>query len=154
MNKIPWCLKQKDGVSIIELKPHLSAAYMAEADETLENVIVTKGKWKVILAYYACYNAFYSILMKVGIKCEIHDCTIELMPLFGFGNEQVMFMKNLKQDRINNQYYLKSIELGDMHQISMFILLCKRVLNELSSEKIEEIRNNISIVAKNGSTQG
>lgn len=37
-DKIRWCLKQKSGISLIELKPHLSESYMKEADETLENV--------------------------------------------------------------------------------------------------------------------
>jgi hypothetical protein len=76
MNKLNWCLKQKRGIKLIELKPHLSISYLKEAEETLENVFSTKGKWKIITAYYACYNAFYSILMKCGIQCEIHDCNL------------------------------------------------------------------------------
>ena len=71
--KIKWCLKQKKGISLIELKPHLSEAYVKEADETLENVFATTGKWKVITAYYACYNSVYALLMKAGINCEIND---------------------------------------------------------------------------------
>ena len=38
MNKIKWCLCQKKGIQLTELKPHLSKSYMDEADETLENV--------------------------------------------------------------------------------------------------------------------
>ena len=71
--KIIWCLRQKKGIEITETKPHLAELYIKEAEETLENVRTTKGKWKVITAYYSCYNALYSILMKSGIKCEIND---------------------------------------------------------------------------------
>lgn len=56
-DKLKWCIKQNKGISLIELKPHLSNSYMKEADDTLENVFRAKGKWKVITAYYACYNA-------------------------------------------------------------------------------------------------
>lgn len=86
-DKIKWCLCQKRGIQLTEPKPHLSKSYMEEADEALENVFSAKGKWRTITAYYACYSALYSILMKCGIKSEIHDCTLELMHLFDFSEE-------------------------------------------------------------------
>jgi len=61
--KIRWCCSKERGIKIIEPKPHLSASYIKEADETLENVFSAKGKWKAITAYYACYNAIYALLM-------------------------------------------------------------------------------------------
>jgi len=89
MNRIKWCSEQKKGIKLIEIKPHLSESYLQEADETLENVFSASGKWKVITAYYACYSALYSILMKTGIKCEIHDCALELMVLLEFGESEI-----------------------------------------------------------------
>src|SRR3989344_7062040 len=112
-DKLTWCCKQKKGIKLIDLKPHLSESYIKEADETLENMFLSKGKWKIITAYYACYNAIYAILMKCGIQCEIHECTIELMKLFNFASSEIEFMKKLKEDRIQTQYYLKNIELKD-----------------------------------------
>ncbi len=29
--------------------------------------------------YYSMYYSLYAILMKLGIKCEIHSCTLEFM---------------------------------------------------------------------------
>ena len=139
-SKIKWCSKQPKGVKLIELKPHLSKSYMKEADETLENVFSTKGKWKLITAYYACYNAFFALLMKCGIMCEIHDCSLELMELFGFDTTEIDYLKKLKEDRIQTQYYLKEIFLGDESNVKEFILKCKTVLHGLDSEKIEIIR--------------
>ncbi len=141
--KIRWCIRQKKGVRLTELKDHLSRAYMQEADSTLENVFSSRGKWKLITAYYACYNALYSILMRCGIRCEIHDCTIELMNLFGFTDDEREFMSNLKDERIQAQYYLKSLELKDEESVKKFILKCKTVANNLSSENIENIRETI-----------
>jgi len=120
---------------------------MEEADATLENVFLTRGKWKLITAYYACYNALYSLLMKCGIKCEIHDCTIELMNLLGFTRDDTDFMARLKEDRIQVQYYLKNIELKNEEDIKKFILRCKVLSNDLNSEKINGVRE---IVKKSG----
>lgn len=109
--KIAWCMRQRRGIQLTELKPHLSTSYMDEADATLENVFSSTGKWKLITAYYACYSALYAILMRCGIKCEIHDCTIELMGFFDFTDKERDFMASLKEDRIRAQYYLKNIQL-------------------------------------------
>jgi uncharacterized protein (UPF0332 family) len=148
MEKIKWCFLQKKGIKIIELKPHLSQSYMKEADETLENVFTTKGKWKVITAYYACYNAIYSILMKCGIKCEIHDCSIALMKFFEFEKSNIGFMNDLKDKRIQAQYYLKKLKLKDEKPIKEFVLKCKIILRELNSDKIGEIRSEIRKLSK------
>lgn len=138
--KIKWCCNQKNGIKIIESKLHLSDAYIKEADETLENVFSAKGKWKTITAYYACYNAVYALLMKAGIRSEIHDCTLELMELFGFGSSEIDYLKNLKGSRIQAQYYLKDVFLEDESAVKKFIVKCKELVDGLSSEKIEEIR--------------
>lgn len=145
-DKLKWCVEQKKGISLIELNPHLSEAYMKEADETLENVFSTKGKWKVITAYYACYNALYSLLMKAGLKCEIHDCTVELTGLFGFEDGDIGYLKSLKKDRIDTQYHLKDIKLDDEAAVKKFVLKCKTLLNGLDSEKIEKIREKINSI--------
>ncbi|MCK5699252.1 MAG: hypothetical protein KAH93_05360, partial [Candidatus Aenigmarchaeota archaeon] len=139
-NKLRWCMKQKKGIALTETKPHLSDSYMREADDTLENVLVTKGKWKVITAYYACYNALYSILMKCGIRSEIHDCSIELMALFDFEESDIKYIRTLKQDRIQVQYYLEKIYLEDENNVRKFIFKCKQILNDLNSSKIENAR--------------
>ena len=141
--KICWCLEKKEGIRLIELKPHLSESYIKESEETFETLSSTKGKWRVIHAYYACYNAFYSLLMKRGIRCEIHDCTLELMGLFDFKESEIEYLKTLKEDRKQNQYYLKSIELNDECAVGRFILSCKTKLNELNSAKIERIREEL-----------
>lgn len=145
-DKIRWCLKQKKGIKLIELKPNLSKSYMEEADKTLENVFSTKGKWKLITAYYACYSAFYALLMKCGIKSEIHDCSLELMGLFGFSASEIKYLEKLKEDRIQAQYYLKEILLENELEIKNLILKCKIILQNLNPEKIEEIRAKIELL--------
>ena len=104
----------------------------------------SEGKWRVITAYYACYNAFYSILMKCGVKSEIHDCTIKLMGFFGFSDEDIKFLEILKRNRIQGQYYLKQVSLKNIRDVKEFILKCEEILNRLNEDTIKEIRGKIN----------
>jgi len=101
------------------------------------------------MAYYACYSAIYAILMKCGIKCEIHDCTLELLNLFPFTKEEKEFIFNLKEDRVKSQYHLKNIILKDEEEVKKFIFKCKTIITDLNSQKIQEIRNNLKLLSPN-----
>jgi len=136
--KIEWCLNQKKGIKLIELNENLSKSYMVDADNSLLNLPKVKGRWKLIIGYYSCYNALYSILMKAGIKSEIHDCTINLIKFIdGFSVDDYKFMKNLKQNRIDSQYYLKEGEV-DLKKVKDFVLRCKIILEEFDFEKFRK----------------
>jgi hypothetical protein len=152
-DKIRWCLCQKNGISLTEPKPHLANSYVNEADDTLMNVSTATGKWKTITAYYACYSALYALLMRCGIRCEIHECTLELMDLFPFHDTEKDFMRQLKDNRIQAQYYLKKILLNDEVPVKQFILRCKVLLSGLSTPKIEMIRSIIRSSVPHMSTQ-
>lgn len=147
-DKIRWCCKQKRGIELIELKPHLDESYMKESGQDFDELSSAGIKWKSIIAYYSCYEAFYSLLMKCGIKCEIHDCSLELMGLFSFNKDEINYMKELKKLRQENQYYLKRNLLKDERDVLKFISKCKEISEELNSEKIEEIREKIKKIKK------
>jgi len=141
MNKLKWCCKAKNGIKLIESNENLSKEYMKEANNTLDNLLLVKGNWKLIMGYYACYNALYSILMKIGIKSEIHECSIELMNLIdGFSKEDIILIKNMKKDRIDVQYYLKDKKLEDTNKIKSFIIKCKEIIETLD---IVEVRSKL-----------
>lgn len=145
-NKLSWCFNQKEGIKIIDIKDHLSKSYMNEADETLIQMLKLEGKWKTITAYYGCYNAFYSILMKCGVKSEIHTCTINLMNFFDFEVEEKLFMEKLKEDRIQAQYYLKERILNDENKVKDFIHKCKLISIKLNKNEIEKIRKELELI--------
>ena len=93
------------------------------------------------MAYYSCYNALYSVLMKIGIKCEIHDCSIEMIKLIeGFNEEDYEFLSELKDKRIKVQYYLKKEELQKLDEVKTFVWKVKEVLNDLD---VVGIRNKL-----------
>ena len=139
MEKIDWCLNQKKGIKIVQVNDNLSNSYIDDADNSLLSLDKVGGKWKLIMGYYSCYNALYSILMKAGIKSEIHDCTINLMKFIdNFSKEDYNFMKNLKQNRIDSQYYLKEKKI-DLKKVKDFVLKCKIILQEFDFENFRKV---------------
>lgn len=143
MNKLNWCIKQKDGIKLIERNELIGRKYIEEAEEDYKNIKHNSLKWKNIISYYACYNVFYGLLQKIGIKSEIHDCTIELMQLFKELNKYMNFIKELKTSRINVQYYLKSPKKINEQEVDSFILDCKNLFNEITYDEIQKIRKRI-----------
>ncbi len=149
MRKISWCKNQDKGIKLIEPSDNLSKEYYETAEESLKvlkSIQNTQSNiWLATTKYYIEYFAFYSILMKIGIKCEIHDCTISLADFLE--KEKIIpkgITKTLEIDkglRIDNQYYLKNKPVNiDFNKISEFIISIKEILDNLNKEKIEELR--------------
>jgi len=144
--KIKWCCRKKGGIRLIEPNDNLSDKYIEEASQTIDMFEEADNKWNVIKGYYACYNALYSILMKAGIKSEIHDCSIALMPLIqGFFDQDIKFIERLKEDRISVQYYLKEKLLKDKNKVKDFVLKCKQIREDIN---VEDLRKKISGIIK------
>ena len=139
--KIKWCLKQNKGIKLIEPNESISENYIKESWDDFNMIEKVNQKWKTVTAYYSCYNAVYAILVKIGIKCEVHDCTIALMSLLGFDTEEIKFLDSLKKERIDVQYYLKSSNLSIVkNKVLEFLNRCKEIIKGLNDDKINEIR--------------
>jgi hypothetical protein len=149
---INWCKKQKRGIQLTEPNDNLSREYIQTAEETLDVLREIKSKSKVWLAttkYYCEYFAAYSLLMKIGVKCEIHDCTIAVCSLleeekiFPIGFSKIL--ETDKQLRIDNQYYLKNREVPlNYNELLNFVLKMKSICSKLTQEEIKKIREIIS----------
>lgn len=152
MKKISWCKKQKAGIKIQEPNDNLSREYYENAEESmrvLKSIRETSSNmWIATTKYYIEYFAVYSVLMKIGIKCEIHDCTIALIKFLE--SEEIIekgisqILEKDKELRIDNQYYLKNKPVNiDFEKLSGFILLVNSSLGKLNTEKIKELRAKI-----------
>ena len=152
MKKISWCKKQDKGIKLMEPNNNLSQEYFQNAEESmkvLRSIKETKSNmWLATTKYYIEYFAVYFVLMKIGIKCKIHDCTIALIKFLE--DEKIMnkgIAKILEEDkelRIDNQYYLKNKTVDiSFEKLSEFILLIKQTLNNLDNTKITELRRKI-----------
>ncbi len=144
MSKLDWCLKQKNGIELIEPNTIIARSYIKDADDSLIAMERNIGKWRIVTAYYSCYNAFYALLMRSGIKCEIHDCTLELMGLFEFSEQERLFVKHLKELRIGVQYYLRSPSEIELVSVKRFVVHCKELMLKLDEDKIYKLREVLS----------
>jgi len=81
-DNLAWCLKQKHGIRIVEPNEDLAKAYLKKAISALNTMTaalkIQETDWIATTAYYARYFALYSLLVKIGVKSEIHDCTIRM----------------------------------------------------------------------------
>ncbi|MBS3132674.1 hypothetical protein J4470_00905 [Candidatus Woesearchaeota archaeon] len=152
MNKINWCKGKEKGIKLIEPNDNLSAEYYENAEESLKVLRSIKetesNMWLATTKYYIEYFAVYSVLMKLGVKCEIHDCTIALTQMlehegtFKLGTHKIL--ESDKELRIDNQYYLKNRPVHiDFEKLSEFIIAIREVLEKLDYTKINELRTKI-----------
>lgn len=149
MNKIKWCNEKRDGLHLIEQNPNLAEAYTKKAEEALESMHVNIIRdWKISTAYYTIYFSLYSILMRIGIKCEIHSCTIEFAKQFlrdVLTSEDIIFAEDCLKARIDSQYYIDRTVPDEQYNrmiknAPLFLIKCKSILAKLNERKITEIR--------------
>ena len=149
MDKIRWCMGKKEGLSLIEPNSNLAEAYIKKAEEALESMQVNIIKdWKISTAYYTLYFSLYAVLIKIGIKCEIHSCTIEFTKRFlreYFTEEDLDFTEDSLKARIDSQYYVDRTVPDEQYNkmikdAPQFLVKCKSILIKLNEKKINEIR--------------
>jgi len=148
MADIEWC--RKKGLKLIEPNSNLAEEYYRNAEETLKvtNLIKDSGSnmWLATQKYYTEYLAAYALLMRIGIKTEIHSCTIKIIELlqekdiidFNYAD----MLKDDKELRIDNQYYLKNRPVDlDSNKLAQLLLKIRHILDTIAEKKIDEIRN-------------
>lgn len=150
MDKIKWCARKKEGLSLVESNSDLANAYIKKAEEALESVRVNIIKdWKISTAYYTIYFSLYSVLMKLGVKCEIHSCTIEFARRFlkdYFSETDLDFTEDSLKARVDSQYYIDRTVPDEQYNKMIqkapeFLVKCKSVLIKLNEKKVNEIRD-------------
>lgn len=151
MDQIKWCLNQKKGIELVEPSDNLRDGYLIKAEEALETLKTSKSRdWQLTTAYYTIYHGIYSLLMKIGIKCEIHSCTIEFTKRFlkdHFSSEDFLLIDKAFSARIDSQYYVNR-EVPDknydliMKMSPSFLVKCKNIV--LEQKEIKSIRDQIA----------
>lgn len=149
-NKLFWCKNQRTGLRLIEPNENLVDAYFKKAQDALESLsLVISRDWKISTAYYSMYFSLYALLMKLGVVCEIHSCTLEFAKIFlkeYFSKDEFDFMETSLRARIDSQYYVnKSVAKKQfdlmVSQAPLFLLTCKSVAKKLSEKEIVSIRS-------------
>jgi uncharacterized protein (UPF0332 family) len=150
VDKLRWCFSKKE-VKFIEPNENLANEYLRSAEETLlvlKNIEGKSNMWLATTKYYCEYFACYALLMRLGIKSEIHDCTIEIISFLEkqrvIEKGTAKMLENDKELRIDNQYYLKNRPVDiDYNALRDFVLRIKEIINTITNEKIKEIREKI-----------
>jgi len=151
MVSLSWCFKQKDGIKIIEINDNLTKSYIKMAEDSLGTMNRERHfnlRFAISACYYSMYYSLYAVCMKIGIKCEIHSCTIELMKKFlhnYYSEEDVKIIKKAFDLRIIAQYYVdKIIDKKDvdfiMKEAPLFFAKTKEILTKINENDILEIR--------------
>jgi uncharacterized protein (UPF0332 family) len=155
-NTIQWCLKQKKGIRLIEPNENLAKAYIKKAKGSLHTMDaalhINETDWVITTAYYARYFALYALLMKLGIKSEIHDCSIaiaQLLAKHGILHQNLSSdLSKAKQTRIESQYYItrqldQSKIRKNVKSAHKFLIEIEKTLENITKTQIENIRTHL-----------
>ena len=151
MASLNWCCKQKDGIKIVEPSDNLAFGYIKMAEDALGTMSRERYynlMFAISACYYSMYYSLYAVLRKIGIKCEIHSCTLEFMKVVLSGFYSAEDMKTIRtafSSRDIAQYHPDKIVTKEdsdfiMARAPLFLGKSKEILAKLNERDIEDIR--------------
>ena len=156
-----YCFKKVVGLKIITPNDNLVEVYKRKSRSALNMLESSKEKeedeWILETSYYSKYFMIYSLFMKVGIKSEIHDCTIfALNSIFvelGIVDKDVYDdLSNSRELRVGSLYYDKDFGkeriLKAASTAPNFCLKIESVIEKLSKEDIAKVRKKFDELKK------
>lgn len=153
MEKIKWCMQLKNGIELVEPSDNLCDIYIKKAENALNAASVLKRnkEWEISSSYYAMYFALYAVMMKIGVKCENHSCSIAFMKEHlsqRFEKGEHDFLKDSMKARVDMQYYSNrdidgQLYLKILKDSPAFLVKCKEITNSMKQEEIIQIRQKL-----------
>jgi len=154
MVSLKWYCKQKEGIKLIDSNENLAKGYIEMSEKAIGTMSREKNlnmQFSISACYYSMYYSLYSVLMKIGIKCEIHSCTLEFMKVLlkdFYSNEDFKLINKAFDIRNTAQYYVdRIIERKDIEFIMthapLFLSKSKSILAKINEKEIKEIRGEI-----------
>src|SRR3989344_4181140 len=156
MVSLKWCLQHRDRLRLIEPNKNMSDSYLGMAEDSilaLSNVARSKI-WTATMSYYIFYYSLYSLMLRIGVKCEIHSCSIAFMKhcLREFYSEgDVKMMEKAFSARNDLQYYAdRPVEQKTIDEVKayckVFFIKTKDILASISENQIDKIRKELQKV--------
>ena len=153
MVSIKWCLANKNGIKLIEPNANMSNSYLKMAEESIYvlNGIKNSRIWLSTTTYYIFYYTLYSLMLRIGVKCEIHACSLEFMKkcLIGYYNETDMQMiEKAFSARIDLQYYSdRPVDERIINETSKyckdFYIKTKDIISKITETQIDLVRKKL-----------
>lgn len=156
MVSIKWCLNIKNGIELVKQNDNMSNSYLRMAEESLQIIKKTSESklWTASTSYYTIYYCLYSIMIKIGIKCEIHKCSIEFMKkyLLNFYNlKDLNLIKTAFDTRNDLQYYPE--RFIDNNKIELvkngaadFLVKSKEIISKITEKEIKQVRSHFKSI--------
>lgn len=154
LEKLKWCFKKHDKVKLVSPSKNLAVAYSKKAESAIKSMVVNADAdlydWFLSARYYAMYFEVYALFSKLGIKSEIHDCTIKIFEyLFAedIGNDKILEFKMAKDTRIEAQYYTSALRIDTKNvilQTRNFVLAVEELIDKTGQDRIELIRKKLA----------
>ncbi len=146
-----WCCNNENGLRLDTPNENLTEGYLTLSENALGTMNRERNynrQFAISACYYAMYYALYAVLMKIGIKCEIHSCTLEFMKQLlkeKYTFEEIQAIKKAFDCRETAQYYVDRIvskedETYIMAQAPLFLAKSKEILARLNENDVQHIR--------------
>lgn len=150
-------LKKKRIIELIEPSEEMNLSYLTKAENCFKSAkILFQSQLyenSISEAYYCIYNSLLSLLFKIGIKSENHSASIILFDKLLNKPDLTKIISLAKEERIDKQYYVETHQIIKATKESCnetiiksedFLIKIKLLINELSYEKINLIRENFN----------
>lgn len=162
MVSLKWCCRQKSGIKLVEPSDEIAKGYIALAENSLGTMNREREQnivFSVSACYYSMYYSLYSLIAKIGVKSEIHACSIELAGFFDYSEEDKKLIKKAFDIRNTIQYYVdKVIDEKEIEFIissaSEFVVKSREILESIDENKVNEIRQKILEVINEARKKG
>lgn len=149
-------LKEEGKLELVELSEEISKSYLIKSDKCIKvaELAYNAGIYEnaVSEAYYSIYNSVLSLFFKCGIKCENHTGAVILIKEIFMLKELSKIFSELKKDRIDNQYYVTTIQTEQISKekcneriktAKEFNIKLKSYADNLKIQEINKIRAKI-----------
>ena len=147
-----WCLNKKDGIEFVEPNQNRASSYINMAQESIKELDNVKSSiWKATITYYGFYYSLYALMMRIGVKCEIHSCSLEFMKqLLGdfYSDKDIEMINKAFSARIDLQYYAnRSVDAKAIEQAKSycrgFFIKTNDIMADILDSQIKSIRNKL-----------
>jgi uncharacterized protein (UPF0332 family) len=159
MNELTFLkkLKKKKVIELVEPSEEMKLSYLIKAENCLKSarILLTSQLYEnsTSEAYYCMYNSLLALLFKIGVKSESHSASIILFDKLFNDVYLTKIVSWAKLERIDKQYYVETQQIVKVTKDSCnemilkaedFLIRVKLLINELSHEKINLIRENFN----------
>lgn len=153
MVSIRWCLNKKNGIELVQPNSNLSQSYLSMAEESLKVMekVQESPIWTATTTYYIFYYSLYAVMMHLGVKCEIHSCSLEFMKQFlsrDYSSKDFQKIQAAFLARTDLQYYAnrpvnaKIIEENKRY-CKDFYIKSRDLISKITEVQTEEIRKEL-----------